>query len=79
MLCSSLIRWLSEDLLFRTHLYFHSFVPISPFGLDEGTDPEVYIEPLSLNFLDESHKIISSLEVVLSKWYNVHISHSFHH
>lgn len=46
---------------------FISFIPVFPFGLYEGTNPEAYVEALSLNFLDEPDKIISSLEVVLVK------------
>ena len=44
---------------------FHAFIPVFPLRLDEGTKSETYIEALSMDFSDEFHQIISSLEVIL--------------
>jgi hypothetical protein len=41
------------------------YVPISPFTLYEGSNPKASIEPLSLDFLNESHQIVISTELIL--------------
>ena len=50
--------------------WFRAFVPVLPFCLYEGTNPEAYIEPLSLNLSDELHNIISPLKVILMQLYS---------
>lgn len=35
---------------------YHDLIPVFPFRLDEGTNPEAYIEALSLDFSDEFHQ-----------------------
>jgi len=47
------------------NLAFHAFIPVFPLRLDEGTYSEAYIETLSMDFSDEFHQIVSSLEVKL--------------
>ena len=42
-----------------------SYPPITPFTLNEGSYPKTSVESLSLDFLDELHQIISSIEIIL--------------
>jgi hypothetical protein len=46
-------------------LAFHAFIPVFPLRLDEGAYSEAYIETLSMDFSDEFHQIVSSIEVKL--------------
>lgn len=46
-------------------MHFIISLPVFPFRLDEGANPEAHIEALSMDFSDELHKIISSFEIVL--------------
>ena len=40
-------------------------IPVCPFTLDERSNPEANIQPLSLDFLYESHQVISTAEIIL--------------
>ena len=40
-------------------------IPVFPFCLDKGANPEAYVEALSMDFSDEFHQIISPFKVVL--------------
>jgi hypothetical protein len=40
-------------------------IPVFPFCLDEGANPEAYIEALGMDFFDEFHQIISTFKVIL--------------
>lgn len=42
-------------------------VPVIPFTLDERSNPEGNIQSLSMDFLYESHQVISAAEIIL--WY----------
>jgi hypothetical protein len=41
------------------------YIPISPFTLDERSNPEADVETLCLDFLYEPHQVISSTEIIL--------------
>lgn len=41
------------------------YIPISPFALDERSNPEADVETLCLDFLYEPHQVISSTEIIL--------------
>ena len=42
-----------------------SMVPVSPFALDERSNPNASIESLGLDLFDETNYVISSTEVIL--------------
>lgn len=47
------------------NIVFHAFVPVFPLRLDKGAYSEAYIETLGMDFSDEFHQVVSSLEVKL--------------
>ena len=41
------------------------YIPVSPFTLDERSNPEADVETLCLDFLYEPHQVISPTEIIL--------------